>query len=277
MKVRRVKFDFEKKRVKHYFKGNIFSTHLVNSLHVIFPEGEKFFIRSCRKYLKQIDDKVLKKQVRDFMGQEGMHAVAHNEFWDIMEKQGLNLKPFVKFFNYTIFDGFENGVYKLLGEKNGSKLALSITSGLEHYTALLAEVVFENENEFDHAIDEMRHLLRWHAAEEIEHKNVAFDLLKYVDDGYMLRASGFTIATIILFSYALGGQMYFISQDEDKSLTSLPEEFVDFARSLGRPAVRKFIENTLDYFRKDFHPSQQKNMHYAEAYFAEHPERYAMG
>ena len=160
MRVRKVKFDLNKKLVRHYFKGNIFSTHLVNSLHIIFPEGEKFFIRSCRKFLDRIDDDDLKKDVIDFMGQEGMHSSAHKGFWQFLQKQGFQVKPFVSFFNRTVFDGVEKGIYTFMGEELGSKFCLSMTAGLEHYTALLAEVAFANEDEFKHLPDEMRHFWR---------------------------------------------------------------------------------------------------------------------
>jgi len=194
MRIRKVKFDLEKKLVRHYFKGNVFSTHLANSLHIIFPEGEKFFIRSCRKYLDRIDDPKLKREVLDFMGQEGTHSSAHKGFWQFLEKQGFAVQPFVKFFNITAFKGVEKAIYSFMGEELGSKFSLSLTAGLEHYTALLAEVAFANEKEFKHLPKEMFHLLFWHAAEEIEHKSVAFDLLNYIDDDPFLKNSGFTVA-----------------------------------------------------------------------------------
>jgi predicted metal-dependent hydrolase len=273
MRVRKVKFDLQKKLVRHYFKGNVFSTHLSNSLHIIFPEGEKFFIRSCRKFLDRIDDPTLKQEVIDFMGQEGMHSAAHKDFWQYLEKQGFKVQPFVNFFNRSAFGGVEKAIYSLMGEELGSTFSLAITAGLEHYTALLAEVAFENENEFKHLPDEMRHLLFWHAAEEIEHKSVAFDLLSKMSDSQLIKNTGFTMASLMLFFYAVGGQLYFTVQDEESSVSDWPAEFLDFAESLGSPMAKKFLTNIMAYYKSDYHPSQLNNDHFAVDFFSKH-ERY---
>ncbi|MCP4120234.1 MAG: metal-dependent hydrolase [Bacteroidetes bacterium] len=103
MRVRKIKFDLEKKLVRHYFKGNMFSTHPVKSLHIIFPKGEKFFIRSCRKYSDRIEDKQLKKDSPYFIGQKSKHSSAYRYFWQFIEKQGFAVKPLVNFFNRTMF------------------------------------------------------------------------------------------------------------------------------------------------------------------------------
>lgn len=274
MKVRNVRFELSKKLSRHYFKGNVFSTHLANSLHIIFPEGEKFFIRSCRKFLSRIDDTQLKKEVMDFMGQEGTHSQAHRDFWQYLEKQGFRVQPFVDFFNTTTFDGVEKLIFRTLGEERGSKFCLSMTAGLEHYTALLAEVAFENEYEFRHMPEEMQHLLFWHAAEEIEHKAVAFNLLKYIDDDPLLKNAGFTLASIMLLFYSVAGQLYFTVTDKEAEAGELPWDFIEFMESLGRPMARKFASNVLAYYRKDYHPDQMGNDQLARDYFSLY-DRYA--
>lgn len=267
MKVRVPKFDLKHKLVRHYFKGNIFSTHLANSLHIIFPEGEKFFIRSCRHFLKQINDPDLKKEVKAFMGQEGMHSKAHNDFWEHLENQGFKVAPLANFLDKTAFEGFEKLIYLFLGKKLGSKFCLSMTAGFEHYTALLAEVAFENKDEFEHLPKEMQHLWFWHAAEEIEHRAVAFDLLNHIDDDMFLRNSGFATATALLFFYAFIGQIYFIINDKEKSITGLPIEYFEHFESLINPMTKKFINNMMDYTKADFHPKHFNIDHFAIDFF----------
>lgn len=275
VKVRKVSFKLGENLVHHYFKNNIFNTHLANSLHIIFPEGEKFFIRSCRKFINQIQDKKLKEEVLAFMGQEGMHSREHHKFWHYLEEQGFDIQSFVNFFNKTALEGIEPMIYKLLGEEKGSKMSLSITAGLEHYTALLAEVVFENIDEFESCPEEMKHLIQWHAAEELEHKAVAYDLLQSVDDDYTLRVSGFVIASLMLGFYSFAGQAYFIAQDKERKTSELPKKFVEFMQSLGSPMVKKFFQNAGDYFKKDFHPDNTDNYYIADNYFKENEVYYA--
>ena len=273
MKVRKVAFDLQKKLVRHYFKGNVFSTHLANSLHIIFPEGEKFFIRSCRQFLDKIDDKQLKKDVIDFMGQEGTHSKAHLDFWQYLEQQGFNVSRFANFMDQTAFQGIEKFIYASMGKQKGAEFCLAMTAGFEHYTALLAEVAFENENEFKHLPGEMQHLWFWHAAEEIEHKSVAFDLLKYINDDALLKNSGFATATSLLFFYTLLGQIYFVVSDEENSIWDMPVEFYEYVDDLAGPMTKKFLGNMSDYFKPDFHPSQMDNDQLAVNFFAKH-DRY---
>ncbi len=274
IKVRKVNFKLEKGLIRHYFKNNIWNTHLANSLHIIFPEGEKFFIRTSRKFLKKIEDPQLKQDVKDFIGQEGTHSNEHKKFWRYLQEQNFNVKSFSSFFDSAINKMIEPTIYNLMGEDLGSKFCLSLVSGLEHYTALLAEVVFENENEFENMPQEMQHLIKWHAAEEIEHKAVAYDLLNHIDNSYLLRSSGFTTASILLIAFTLAGQLYFIANDEERDTKNLPRDFIAYMKSFGSPLVKKFFTNAFDYFRVDFHPNQVDNYDIAFSYFEKNQKYY---
>ena len=62
LKVRNVHFNFDKVP-KHWILGSSIATNFVNSMHVVFPEGEKFFVRSVRRFSKDIKDEHLKKEI----------------------------------------------------------------------------------------------------------------------------------------------------------------------------------------------------------------------
>ena len=78
-----------------------------------------------------------------------------------------------------------------------AKLNLAGTAAAEHFTAILADGAFKR-GILDALHPLMQQLLAWHAAEEIEHKAVAFDVLREVDDSYALRMAGLAYATIML-------------------------------------------------------------------------------
>jgi len=139
IKVRRVDFDFTDVKSRHYAGGNIFLTHYINSMHIVFPEGEKFFIRSARAFMDQIkDDPELLDRVKKFIGQEGVHHKEHEKFWDILDMMNLKPRRFAKFYSYTAYNFMERGMRLLAGKKE-SLLALSVTTALEHFTALLGD------------------------------------------------------------------------------------------------------------------------------------------
>jgi predicted metal-dependent hydrolase len=274
LKVRNVHFNFDKVE-KHWILGSSIATHFVNSMHIVFPEGEKFFVRSVRRFSKDLKNESLKKEVVAFCGQEGVHAREHQRFWGVMEEQGLKPDRFANFLKASAFSGkysFENVTSTVLNRiqpRLGDKMTLSITTALEHYTAILANALFYEPMATNKNIaPQMLEMLHWHACEEIEHKAVCFEVLKEVDDSYWLRVSGMGLATIMLWSYLGIGQIYFISQDKDKSLIKMPiETFLLFKTVVLGEIGKNLSRHLLSYFKRDFHPDDIDDRHLIREFF----------
>ena len=47
---------------QHWIDGSALATHLVNGVNMLFPDGERFFIRSVKHYLDQITDESSKPE-----------------------------------------------------------------------------------------------------------------------------------------------------------------------------------------------------------------------
>ena len=274
IKVRNVEFNFDKVP-KHWILGSSIATHFVNSMHIVFPEGEKFFVRSVRKFSKEIKNEKLKKDVAAFCGQEGIHAREHQRFWEVMEEQDLKPQRFAKYLKTTAFSGkysIENLTTTLLNKiqpRLGDKMTLSITTALEHYTAILAHAFFQEPLATNKYIaPQMLELLHWHACEEIEHKAVAFEVLKEVDDSYIIRVSGMGFATLMLWGYIATGQVYFLAMDKDKSIIRMPiESFILFKTVVFGEIGKNLSRHLLDYFKKDFHPDNIDDRYLVEEFF----------
>ena len=271
LKVRNVHFDLSAVP-KHWVLGNPVMTHFVNSMHIVFPEGEKFFIRSVRRFAGDIKDAQLKKNVKGFCGQEGIHSREHRNFWDVLEKQGLKPEVFANFLNKVAFQGkysVENSVLNglnFISPKLGDKMCLSMTAALEHYTAIFAhaafhEPIFTNDN----MAPQMLELLHWHACEEIEHKSVCFDVLKEVDGSYWVRISGMGLASVMLWGFLGIGQAYFILNDKDIKWSKMAGESKSFAERLAFGKIGQGLaKNFFKYFRRDFHPTDIDDQHFVE-------------
>ncbi len=244
-------------------------------MHVVFPEGEKFFVRSVRRFSKDIKDEQLKKEINSFCGQEGVHAREHQRFWEVMEEQNLKPMWFANFLKTTAFSGrysYENlsrNVLNRIQPRLGDKFALSVTTALEHYTAIMANALFhEPIATNDNIAPQMLELLHWHASEEIEHKAVCFDVLKEVDDSYLLRVSGMGLATVLLWGYLGIGQIYFISQDKDKSIVKMPFETYLLLKTVVFGEIGKNLSrHLLEYFKSDFHPDNIDDRYLIEQFF----------
>ena len=250
-------FDVDFRAVpRHWMAGNPTATAVANGVNLLFPHGERFFVRSVKHFLGQIDDPELRAQVKGFFGQEGRHAHAHDEFNQILRAQGFEI------------DRFLTGYKRLaswLEAHTPAKLNLAVTAAAEHFTAILAEGAFTR-NLLDAAAPEMRQLLAWHAAEEIEHKAVAFDVLKAVDPSYALRILGLAYATATLGGFWLWGAWMLMRQDR---LTP-----IGAWRQLGRlprrdPIVRRvFLRGIRQYLARDFHPSHNATDQIASEWMA---------
>jgi len=264
-KIRKVNFKFEKPFPKHWFNNNPIATHFSNAQHLVFPDGEKFFIRSVKAFSEVYkNDPELKKRVDNFIGQEGTHFAEHQKFWDIMDSQGLEPMGYVRFFRRTAWDGLEKNLLKLIPGNLGKKMALSVTVGLEHFTAMLAETGIVNKEMSSKMPEEMQNLFLWHAAEEIEHKSIPFDVLKKVDDNYAIRIGGMAIATWGLWFYLVLGTTYLTIIDKDVKPLDIPKHLLDFMKRFGNNYGGTLSKQYFQYFKPDFHPDQIDNYHLAE-------------
>lgn len=271
MKVRNVKFNFDEIEETHYINNNIFATHFTNALHVLFPEGEKFFIKSIKPFYDDISDPELKQQARDFMAQEAIHHREHERFWDKLEEMGLKPRSFARVFKWWA-DRIEAFIFFILPKRSAEKMALSMTTGMEHYTALFGNQGLGN-SEFLEPLypKEMFMLLQWHAAEELEHKSVAFDVYKQMGGTYAMRIWGMIFASTLFYTFAFSGMIYFIFQDRSKSLRALPSKLWFFILNFGaKPEGAAGWKLLTDYFKRDFHPDDHDNYHLAAEFFAKY-------
>lgn len=130
--VRRPEFGLEQNFAKYYADGNAVLTQILNSLHVVFPEGEKLFIRSVKYFQDEIKDPQLKARIKGFIGQETQHMAQHEKIWDTLESQGVNVREYDAWYSKNAYETVEGTIRKIFGEETYKKLALSVTCALEH-------------------------------------------------------------------------------------------------------------------------------------------------
>ncbi len=240
---------------RHWMAENAAATAISNGVNMLFPHGERFFVRSVKHFLDKIDDPVLRAQIKGFFGQEGRHARAHDQYNEILRSQGYEIDQFLEMYQrFTLW----------LETRTGPKLNLAITAAAEHFTAIMAEGAFTRDM-LDAAAPEMRELLAWHAAEEIEHRAVAFDVLQRVDPSYRLRITGLLFATLALGAFWFIGARTLARQDG--------LNIIGFWREVQKLPKREtivrrvFLRGIREYLRKDFHPNDNPIDHIAATWF----------
>jgi hypothetical protein len=241
---------------RHWMNGNAVATAISNGVNMLFPIGERFFVRSVKHFAAAIIDPVLREQVRGFYGQEARHAREHDRFNEVLRTQGFQLDEFLAFYERT---------QRRVEAASPPKLRLATTAACEHFTAILAEGAFVG-GTLDQIDPRMQTLLAWHAAEEIEHKAVAFDVLQQVDASYPLRVAGLALATTFLASYWFLAARMLLRQDG----ISLREAVRRMRQMREQDPIiqRVFVRGIREYLRRDFHPAQRDQSQIAARWFA---------
>jgi predicted metal-dependent hydrolase len=248
--LRKPRLEFDASIPRHWMNGNVFATHFFNGLNLIFPDGERFFVKAVHDHLGQIADPVLLRQAKQFAAQEGQHANQHEQYFDCLRAQGYEIDTFLRRFHRF---------FRWTNRWIPAPLRLAMTAGAEHYTAGLGAGAIE---EFELLADShptMRKLIVWHATEEIEHKAVAFDVLRATHPSYLLRVVGFVLATIALFGWSFAGTRMLVRQDRVSRHELEAQRRLAMARDDGR-GLRRIRAGVRAYFRRDFHPNEQDHL-----------------
>lgn len=247
---------------RHWFGGNPIATHVANGVNLLFPAGERFFVRSVRHYLDDLESEMLRARVRGFFGQEGRHAKEHEGFNQVLEAQGYEVERFLRL--------YERIAYGVIERVSSPKLRLAATAACEHFTAILAENALRVRF-LDVADPRMRSLLLWHACEEIEHRDVAFDVLQEVDPSYGLRVAGLAVGGACLAGFWTAGSLHLLAQERKQFgaralFRGWRELEAHRAKVFGRRLP--FLDGVRQYLRRDFHPSQNHVDSLAREYLA---------
>lgn len=249
--VRKPRLDFARSIDRFYLGDNPVKTHIFNALNLLFPDGERFFVKSVHDHVKDLSDPRLMQDARAFAGQEGQHAHQHERFFQVLAQQGYSFE--------RLLDRFQR--LARWSKRLPRSLRLAITAGAEHYTATMAALLLESAM-LEQCDPTMRDLMTWHALEEIEHKNVAYDVLLacYPKTSYPLRIAGFIAASAVIAGFTFAGLRMLLIQDGKRGrLTRAQFEAGRAELRQGRELRfrRKLRAALLRYFVPGFHPSQQ--------------------
>ena len=247
--VRKLEVDIESGFGRHWHSGDAFLSQYYNALSMSFPVGEQSFIDAVRECAKRLPDTEayapLRTTVAQFIGQEATHRRVHARYNGHLEQQGL-------------VNHWQHWATKRLAfaKKQNVKPIhlLAVTAAFEHCTAVFADVTLRYDSLFANAEPHMQTLWRWHAAEETEHKAVAFDVYQAIGGNYAWRIRWY-IYVLVLFSFDTIRQTT-LNLWHDGSLFK-PSTWWSAAKFVfGKNGfVWTCSKPLLAYFKRDFHPN----------------------
>lgn len=243
--IRNLKFALDRDVPRHWHGGRRSVTTFFDNLSTLFPLGERFFMTSVRAHLRFVADEKLQHEVRLFCGQEGMHGREHERYNAMLAGNG-----------YPI-DAMAARLRRLLGNVQRwtpKRCQLAATCALEHFTALMARTVLGDPSALEGAHPEMAALWRWHAAEENEHKCVAYDVYLAAGGTYLERTLVMLAATVIFWGKLIEQQVRMMRADGTHLSLSEWASLAHFL--LVEPGVlRRGAPAYLAYYRRGFHPA----------------------
>ncbi|WP_293372235.1 metal-dependent hydrolase [Nevskia sp.] len=236
--------------------GSVHFTHLMNTMSLVIPVGERFFIDAVRHYRDQITDPDLKKAATAFIGQEAMHGREHDEY---------NARIIERLPSAAVFEKRVKALLDWFASSTPSSMRLSTTIALEHLTAIMADGLLQEPRVSEKAEKGYAALWRWHALEETEHKGVAYDVWEATQGrdaaAYANRAFGLLAATAIFWGMVIPHFLNFVRQEG--KLTDLKGWKSFYRMAFGEVGfLRKMARPWFDYFRPGFHPWDDDNSHF---------------
>lgn len=275
--VRRLLVDLSPGFDRHWNGDDAFLSALCNALSMSFPVGEQFFIDAVKAGAQALpnsrENAALKALAQLFAGQEATHRHLHNLYNTHLERQG-----YVNHWGPRAKKRLERGRQAYFQKSDKGYLhELAITSAYEHLTAIFGDLTLERPDQpgdwFANAQEPLRTLWRWHAAEEAEHKAVAFDLYQALggNHAWRMRWYGFVVVQFTLDA----ARQTLHNLWRDGSLHK-PGTWWSAARfMLGRHGLLWRAAKPLwAYTRRDFHPNQVGHPQRAAQWLARHADRW---
>lgn len=225
-----------------------FETTFLNALSLLFPEGERFFVDSVKRYKDRITDPELSRAITGFIGQEAMHGKQHRAFNELLVAHGYEVAPLV--------EARLRRFLRLVRETLPPLSQLAVTCALEHFTAILAEQLLRDDHVQKGVHPAVAPLWLWHALEESEHKAVAFDVYCEVGGGYVRRVAIMLLTTAIFF--AVQALVHARLMATRKILWKPWTWLVGATRMWIYPGFfTRLLPAYLAYFRPGFHPTDR--------------------
>lgn len=284
---RRVEFDWTRTPLE-WIPGQPFASHFINEINMLLPAGEFWFCRLYNQALPYVTDDKLREDVQAFIRQEAMHARAHGgAIEEYLNQHGVETKSCTDkedwlFATLLADEPFGVKPPKIL-QKRWLVFRLGLIAAIEHMTCVLGNYVMQNKTWDEAGADEvLLDLLRWHGAEEVEHRCVAFDLYKHLGGRYPSRYYLASIAMPVIFGLWVDGAAHILRQDErfaaKKPSVFRPwiwREWTRVSRTGYLPHPLWLASRELPFFSPWYHPVREGSTEDALAYLNSSPAYHA--
>ncbi|MFN7147853.1 MAG: metal-dependent hydrolase [Microthrixaceae bacterium] len=258
---RRPKFDFgERLGRRHFAQGDLLTSHLVALLSAIIPEGERFVVDAVKQYRSDIEDPDLRKQANAFVGQETMHQREHERLNRVLRTMGYP----------TMFVHRTGVALRRIGRCFPRRTQLAITAAIEHWTAIIAEHALGGDRRAMIDVDEeVQAFLTWHLIEEIEHKSVAFDVMRALGTTERQRIAAMRVLVVFVGPGLALGLLVSLAKDPAAWNPANIWRSLRWVRANSSLSQGSFGADLRSWSRHGFHPDDRDDSELLERWKAD--------
>ena len=142
---------------------------------------------------------------------------------------------------------------------------LAATTFMEHFTALLAEQLLEDEEFRSLADPEMIKIWQWHALEELEHKAVAYDVYELIGNSHGERIAAAAASVVVLIP--MMGVTWAWMLAKDGKLGDVKDNAEGLKMMFGRNGfVSRILPRMPEFIGRRFHPDDHDTKALEEAW-----------
>lgn len=271
---RDVHFDLSDAELE-WIPGHPVPSHVINTLNLFLPEGERWFVRTFNEALSMVRDEQLATAMRGFIGQEAVHADTHDKaLTEYLVRGGIDPAPAERQLAWIFRRLLEPRhidspckAHKNLTER------LWLIAAIEHYTAVLGDFALNSGWTKGGAHPGITDMFQWHGAEEVEHRSVAHDVATYFDNSYLSRVRAMSIAIFGLVTVLSRTTRYLLKADPNRKYppTLVVHGWLRGVRAGHVPSLWSVLLTTLPYFSRKYDPADVGSTAQAVAYLAASP------
>jgi predicted metal-dependent hydrolase len=270
---RKARFDWSNTPL-HWVPGDPFTTHMLNVIHLLLPVSERWFIQAITEAEPLVDDADLQAAIKPFIQQEAWHAWAHQMVLQHLAEQGIDTTPYTdKLQKWLSKLGKQHPEWPRVLQRLSLYRRLAVTAALEPFNAALGEWFIQNRGlDYAGADQTMLDLLRWHGAEEIEHRSLVFDVYQNVCGNYALRTLTMLSTAPTFAFWWIAGVRFLMAHDPTIRTKPRWRDWLRAARQYRAPGPW-LVAVTVPgrYVRPGYHPSTEVSTQLAMDYLEHSP------
>lgn len=176
-----------------------------NAVSLLMPFAEPYVVTSVRSVLDELaaTDPDLAAEARSYVAQEAQHHGQHRRFNELLVTRYPRLRM------------VERGLGWVFGrlQRRSVRFGLAFAAAFETIAFVAARWVDNHQSLLRDAEPTAATLFLWHLAEEVEHKEVAFDVYEASGGGRLRYAWATVVAGVILATASLVGTWTILASD----------------------------------------------------------------